>query len=120
MPRPAWSGLSRPPWSRRAGTGWTAAIGTGRSPHGPRDSRRRLERLARHALALSPQNVVARGFAVVRRPDGTVVRGPEEVSAGELLELTVARGTLAAVAQSSPDMAKFDATWRAATGPWKR
>jgi len=72
--------------------------------HGPLaaralDSRRRLNSLAGHALALSPQNVVARGFAVVRRPDGAVVRGPEEVSAGEVLELTLARGTLAAVAQ---------------------
>lgn len=72
--------------------------------HGPLatragDCRRRLGSLAGHAVALSPLHVVARGFAVVRRRDGTVVREPSDVSAGEALELTVARGTISAVAR---------------------
>jgi len=55
-----------------------------------------LSSLHRHARSLSPQHVVARGFAVVRRADGTVVRGPDQVAAGEIVELTVARGVIAA------------------------
>ena len=50
----------------------------------------------RNALSLSPQSVIERGFAVVRRSDGTVVRSPEQVRPGEALELTVARGRIAA------------------------
>ena len=56
----------------------------------------RLDDLARHARSLSPQHVIERGFAVVRRLDGTVVRGPEQVGTGEVLELSVARGVIAA------------------------
>ncbi len=55
-----------------------------------------LNALERHARSLSPQHVVERGFAVVRRADGTVVRGPDQVAAGEIVEVTVARGVLAA------------------------
>ena len=54
----------------------------------------RLEGVHRQARALSPQHVIERGFAVVRRSDGLVVRSPSEVSAGELLELTIARGRI--------------------------
>jgi len=62
----------------------------------------RLRALERHARSLSPQHVIERGFAVVRRVDGSVVRGPEDVEPGDLLELTVARGVIAAeVAPSS-------------------
>jgi exodeoxyribonuclease VII large subunit len=59
-------------------------------------SRGRAEALGRHARSLSPQHVIERGFAVVRRLDGTVVRGPEQVGPGERVELTVARGVIAA------------------------
>lgn len=59
-------------------------------------SRSRAEALGRHARSLSPQHVIERGFAVVRRLDGTVVRGPEQVALGELVELTVARGFISA------------------------
>jgi exodeoxyribonuclease VII large subunit len=58
--------------------------------------RRDLNALERHARSLSPQHVVERGFAVVRRADGTVVRGPDQVRTGEVLEVTVARGVIAA------------------------
>ena len=56
----------------------------------------RLSALSRHASSLSPQQVIRRGFAVVRRADGTIVRDPGQVGAGERLELTVARGTISA------------------------
>jgi exodeoxyribonuclease VII large subunit len=55
-----------------------------------------LAGLHRHAWSLSPQHVVERGFAVARRGDGTIVRGPEEVEPGEEITVTVARGVIAA------------------------
>jgi exodeoxyribonuclease VII large subunit len=55
-----------------------------------------LGALQRHARSLSPQHVIERGFAVVRRADGTVVRGPDQVAPGEIIEVTVARGVIAA------------------------
>jgi exodeoxyribonuclease VII large subunit len=58
--------------------------------------RRDLGALQRHARSLSPQHVVERGFAIVRRVDGTVVRGPDQVAPGEIVEVTVARGVIAA------------------------
>jgi exodeoxyribonuclease VII large subunit len=57
-------------------------------------SRGRAEALGRHARSLSPQHVIERGFAVVRRLDGVVVRGPDEVGPGEVVDLTVARGNI--------------------------
>jgi len=58
--------------------------------------RRDLGALQRHARSLSPQHVVERGFAVVRRVDGMVVRDPDQVAPGEVVEVTVARGLIAA------------------------
>ena len=58
--------------------------------------------LHRYARSLSPQHVIERGFAVVRRSDGTVVRGPGDVRPGEKLALTVAHGTIAATVEA-PD-----------------
>jgi exodeoxyribonuclease VII large subunit len=46
---------------------------------------------------LSPQSTLDRGYAVVRRPDGTVVRDAAEAS-GEL-RIRVARGEFDAVAK---------------------
>jgi exodeoxyribonuclease VII large subunit len=43
-------------------------------------------------LALSPAATLERGYAVLRRGDGHVVRSPEEVSAGEVLRARVAEG----------------------------
>ncbi|MGO9659153.1 MAG: exodeoxyribonuclease VII large subunit [Acidimicrobiales bacterium] len=70
-------------------------------------SRGRAEALGRHARSLSPQHVVERGFAVVRRLDGTVVRSPEQVGPGELVELTVARGLISARVEDSGDGARY-------------
>jgi exodeoxyribonuclease VII large subunit len=56
----------------------------------------RLAGLQRQAQALSPQHVIMRGFAVVRRMDGAVVRRPAQVQVGEPVELTVAEGQLIA------------------------
>ncbi|HEX6756115.1 MAG TPA: exodeoxyribonuclease VII large subunit [Mycobacteriales bacterium] len=49
--------------------------------------------------ALSPAATLRRGYAVVQRADGTVVRGPSDVDIGERLRLRLADGELTAVAE---------------------
>jgi exodeoxyribonuclease VII large subunit len=50
----------------------------------------------RHTLdALDPTRVLARGYAVVRDAQGTVVRDAAAVSSGEALDVQLARGRLA-------------------------
>jgi exodeoxyribonuclease VII large subunit len=46
--------------------------------------------------ALSPAATLARGYAVVQRADGAVVRSPGEVAPGDRLRLRLAEGELAA------------------------
>lgn len=43
-------------------------------------------------VALSPAATLERGYAVLQRSDGHVVRSPEEVSADEVLRARVAEG----------------------------
>jgi exodeoxyribonuclease VII large subunit len=73
-----------------------------------RDLARALEtRLARttadvaHAraqvTAMSPASTLARGYAVVQRSDGGVVRSPDDTSLGDRLRLRLAEGEIAAV-----------------------
>ena len=57
--------------------------------------RDRSQGLVRHLRAVSPQHTLERGYAVVRHPDGTIVRDRAEVEAEELLRVTVARGDFA-------------------------
>ncbi len=56
-----------------------------------------VARLAAQVTALSPAATLQRGYAVVQRPDGAVLRDPAEVSAGDGLRVRVARGELRAV-----------------------
>ena len=49
--------------------------------------------------ALSPAATLERGYAVVQAADGTVVRDPADVAAGDALRLRVAGGSLDAVAR---------------------
>ena len=44
--------------------------------------------------ALGPAATLARGYAVARLPDGTVVRDPAQAGVGDPLEVVVARGLL--------------------------
>jgi exodeoxyribonuclease VII large subunit len=46
--------------------------------------------------ALSPAATLARGYAVVQRSDGTVVRRPADVTTGDLLRLRLAEGEVPA------------------------
>jgi len=53
--------------------------------------------LAQRALdAVSPLATLARGFAIVTRPDGTLVSAAASVADGEEIEARLARGTLKA------------------------
>jgi exodeoxyribonuclease VII large subunit len=44
--------------------------------------------------ALSPTATLERGYAVARMEDGRILRDPGDVSAGDPLQVTVARGTV--------------------------
>ncbi|WP_407344358.1 exodeoxyribonuclease VII large subunit [Pengzhenrongella phosphoraccumulans] len=57
--------------------------------------------LAAQLRALSPAATLDRGYAVVQRADGAVVRDPADVTAGEALRIRVARGEVAATVAPS-------------------
>ncbi|MDP9101151.1 MAG: exodeoxyribonuclease VII large subunit, partial [Actinomycetota bacterium] len=50
-------------------------------------------------VMLSPQATLDRGYAVLRIPDGTVVRDAAEVLAGQHLTARLARGELPVIAE---------------------
>ena len=50
------------------------------------------EHLRRQVVALSPQSTLERGYAVVQHRDGRIVIDQDDVGAGELLRVRVARG----------------------------
>lgn len=54
------------------------------------------------ARALSPQATLDRGYAVVQRADGAVVRAADEAAPGNRLRLRLAAGELAAVVTDPP------------------
>jgi exodeoxyribonuclease VII large subunit len=73
--------------------------------------RRRVEResagLAAASVqleALSPMRVLERGYAVVRRSDGSVVRNGTDVSIDESISITVARGVVGAVVTAATNV----------------
>ena len=53
-----------------------------------------LESQRGHLRALSPLGTLERGYAVLRTPDGAVVRDASDVGPGDLLDARVARGRL--------------------------
>jgi exodeoxyribonuclease VII large subunit len=56
--------------------------------------RMQLDSLADGMRTLSPAATLERGYAVARTADGRILRDPAEVSAGDPLRVTVARGTV--------------------------
>ena len=56
--------------------------------------RQRFAALCASLDAMSPLRVLARGYAVARTADGTVLRRADEVSAGETVHVTLAEGSL--------------------------
>ncbi len=51
-----------------------------------------LARLGAHLNALSPQLVLERGYSIVARDDGHIVRDAAELAPGDDVTLTFARG----------------------------
>jgi exodeoxyribonuclease VII large subunit len=51
-----------------------------------------LERFAGMLMTLGPPSVLRRGYAVVTKEDGAVVRSPDEVAVNEKLGVRVAEG----------------------------
>ena len=54
----------------------------------------RLDSVAAQLRGLSPEHTLARGYAIVRTQDGTILRQALKVQTGELLEVTLAQGAL--------------------------
>ncbi len=54
--------------------------------------RARLDALATHLLHLNPEAVLARGYSIVRRADGHIVRASHELRIGSSIEITLAQG----------------------------
>jgi exodeoxyribonuclease VII large subunit len=58
------------------------------------DKRRLLATEGAKLHALSPMNVLERGYSITRKPDGTVVTDQAQVEVGEALDITLRRGGL--------------------------
>lgn len=61
-----------------------------------------IHHLRERVRSLSPQKTLDRGYAVVQKTDGYVVRDPAEVEVGEAVQIRVAGGQFGAVAQGAP------------------
>jgi exodeoxyribonuclease VII large subunit len=71
-------------------------------------ARRMLEGQARVLETLSHEGVLKRGFALVLRPDGSLVRTAAGVPGGEALRLRLADGEIAATANGTPPAGTSD------------
>ena len=65
-------------------------------------------RLEAQVRALSPASTLERGYAVVQRADGHVVREPADAAAGTRVRLRLARGELAATVDEEPLFSNAD------------
>ena len=65
------------------------------------DVRHKLESSTEKLHALSPLNTLSRGFAIVRKPDGTVVQEYTQVKAGDQVEAWLQRGKLKLTVEST-------------------
>jgi exodeoxyribonuclease VII large subunit len=76
---------------------------------------RRLAAAAGHLEAVNPKAVLARGYALVRRPDGTLVRRAASLAEGEGVSLELADGRRAAVigegGEAAQKRAAFGVLW---------
>ena len=62
-----------------------------------RTDRRRLEEIRRAIQALSPEHVLARGYALVLDIRGRTVRSRDQVRPGDVLQIRLPDGEVAAV-----------------------
>lgn len=57
----------------------------------------RLRSMEQHLQHLDPQQVLARGYSVVRDAQGRIIRGSDEIEVGDALDIAFARGGASAV-----------------------
>ena len=68
-----------------------------------------LQRLAGNVRHLNPTRVMERGYSVVRNGAGTIVKSSEQISMGEDLRLSFARGEAVATVLFSAALKNSDA-----------
>ena len=64
-------------------------------------ARATVDGLAARLTIADPGNALARGFALVRRSDGSLARDSEALSPGDALRITLARGEVDATVTAS-------------------
>lgn len=80
-------------------------------------ARERLGRLAGRLEDLSPLKVLGRGYAILSRADGRVVRSPKDTAAGDLLSARLAEGALGLRVEGPPAPARRPIRRKAPSGP---
>jgi exodeoxyribonuclease VII large subunit len=63
---------------------------------------RRLGAIEARLGAVDPAQALARGWSITRRADGTLVRSPDDVAAGETMQTTTAGGTVTSTVADGP------------------
>lgn len=80
-------------------------------------SRRRLDGAGKLLVSLSYQSVLARGYAVVRNAEGTMIRSAARIAAGDRLEIELQDGRVAAEARGGAGTAEQGPGTRPARSP---
>jgi exodeoxyribonuclease VII large subunit len=57
-----------------------------------------IKQIAARVRTLSPQATLDRGYAVVQKPDGSIIRAAKDLNKGDELELRLADGVALATA----------------------
>ncbi len=65
--------------------------------------RTELDSIGRELHAIGPAQVLARGFTVTSRPDGSLVRAQSEITPGETIVSTFADGKVRSVVEGGPE-----------------
>jgi exodeoxyribonuclease VII large subunit len=64
-----------------------------------------IEHTRARVRSLSPQATLDRGYSVVQKIDGTIVRSPDSLTKGDKLKLRLAKGVALATAEGSEESA---------------
>jgi exodeoxyribonuclease VII large subunit len=89
------------------------ALGARLAVHHPRNvlalAAQRLDGLARHLAAVSPEQVLKRGYSITtRKRDGTIVRDAGELRAGDRIVTRVAQGSVESVVDDARQARLFE------------